>query len=188
MGLYEIGDKVPHVPADVYLAPGCQVVGDVSIGSGSSVWFNAVIRGDVNGVTIGAASNIQDLCMVRAAGAPCQIGDEVTIGQGAVLHGCQVADRVLIGSGAVLLDGVEVGEEAIIAAHAMVRVGFKVPPGTLVAGVPAEVKRELSAKERGAIRQAAHSYVERAERYREGLRAAQYRPPPEDEELDAAEG
>ncbi|MGE0706840.1 MAG: gamma carbonic anhydrase family protein [Planctomycetota bacterium] len=187
MGLYEIGDRSPDVPQDVYLAPGSQVVGDVAIGSGSSVWFNAVLRGDQHPVRVGARTNVQDLCVVRAAVAPCRIGSDVTIGSGAVLHGCNVADRVLIGSGAVLLDGVEVGEESIVAAHAMVRVGFKVPPGSLVAGVPAEIKRELSPAERAAIRQSARSYVERAEDYRVRLRAAQFRPPPQDAE-DAPAG
>jgi carbonic anhydrase/acetyltransferase-like protein (isoleucine patch superfamily) len=151
-------------------------VGDVQIGSGSSVWFNAVIRGDAHSVRVGERTNVQDLAVVRAAGAPCHIGDDVTIGSGAMLHGCVIADRALIGSGAVLLNGVHVGEESIVAAHAMVRVGFKVPPGSLVAGVPAEIKRELSQAEREAIRQSARSYAERAQHYRLRLRAAQFKP------------
>lgn len=181
MGLYEIADSQPSVPPEVYLAPGSQVVGDVTIGRGSSVWFNAVIRGDQHSVTVGENTNIQDLSAVRAAGGPCRIGDEVTIGTAATLHGCQVGDRAMIGSGAVILDGAIVGEESIVAAQSLVRVGFRVPPGSLVAGVPAEVKRPLTSAERAAIKNSAKTYVEKARSYREGLRAAQYRPPPEDE-------
>ncbi len=178
MGLYEVDDRRPQVPADVYLAPGSQIVGDVQIGSGSSVWFNSVIRGDVQPVRIGAGTNIQDLAMVHVTTNrfPCVIGDEVTVGHGAVLHGCQVAGRALIGMGAVLLDGAEIGEEAIVAAQSLVRVGFKVPPGTLAAGVPAMIKRELTAAEREQILASALRYQEMAKHYREGLRAAQFRP------------
>ena len=179
MGLYEIGDRSPHVPAEVYLAPGSQVVGDVRIGAGSSVWFNAVIRGDVQPVRIGARTNIQDLAMVHVTTGryPCTIGDEVTVGHGAVLHGCQIAGRALIGMGAVLLDGVEIGEHSIVAAQSLVRVGFRVPPGSLVAGVPATVKRELTQGERDEILRSVERYEELADRYRAQLRAAQYRPP-----------
>ena len=102
-----------------------------------------------------------------------------SVGHGAVLHGCQIAGRALIGMGAVLLDGVEVGEESIVAAQSLVRVGFKVPPGTLVAGVPATVKRELTAAEREQIAASAQRYIEMAQRYRAKLRAAQFRPAPE---------
>jgi carbonic anhydrase/acetyltransferase-like protein (isoleucine patch superfamily) len=183
VGLYELEHRHPHVPPEVYLAPGSQVVGDVKIGLHSSVWFNAVVRGDVQPVRIGARTNVQDLAMVHVTTDrfPCVLGDEVTVGHGAVLHGCRIADRVLIGMGAIILDGAEVGEEAIVAAQSLVRVGFKVPPGTLVAGVPATVKRELSAAERAEITASAQRYVDMAQRYRERLRAAQYRPDPEDE-------
>lgn len=175
MGLYEIGERIPRVPPEVYLAPGSQVVGDVTIGADSSVWFNAVVRGDVQPVRIGSRTNIQDLAMVHVTTGrgPCVIGDDVTVGRGSVLHGCQVAGRALIGMGAVLLDGAEVGEEAIVAAQSLVRVGFKVPPGTLVAGVPAEVKRTLTAAERAEILRSARRYVEMAGLYRAELRAAQ---------------
>lgn len=179
MGLYEIEDRIPHVGPEVYLAPGSQVVGDVHIGPGSSVWFNAVLRGDLQPVRIGARSNVQDLAMVHVAGGrhPCLVGDDVTIGHGAVLHGCRIGHRVLIGMGAVLLDGAEVGEGSIVAAQSLVRVGFRVPPGTLVAGVPATVKRELTAAERASILRAAERYTAQAERFRGHLRAAQYRKP-----------
>lgn len=178
MGLYEIDDRAPRVHPDVYLAPGCQVVGDVELGQGSSVWFNAVVRGDVRPVRIGRRTNVQDLCLVHVTTGryPCELGDEVTVGHGAKLHGCRIVGRAMIGMGAVLLDGVEVGELSIVAAQALVRVGFKVPPGTLVAGVPATVKRELTAAERDEILRSADRYAELGRRYRERLRAAQHRP------------
>lgn len=175
MGLYELEGRLPRVEPDVYLAPGSQVVGEVTIGSGSSVWFNAVLRGDVQPVRIGRRTNVQDLAMLHVTTGryPCEIGDEVTIGHGAKLHGCRVLGRAMIGIGAVLLDGAEVGEHSIVAAQSLVRVGFKVPPGTLVAGVPAVVKRELTQAEREEILRSAQRYVEMAERYRKNLRAAQ---------------
>ena len=180
MGLYEIEDRHPRVEPDVYLAPGCQVVGEVTIGAGSSVWFNAVIRGDVRPVAIGRRTNVQDLAMLHVTTGryPCEIGDDVTIGHGAMLHGCRVLGRAMIGMGAVLLDGAEVGELSIVAAQSLVRVGFKVPPGTLAAGVPAVVKRELTQGERDEVLRSAQRYAEMAERYRRRLRAAQTRPAP----------
>lgn len=175
MGLYQIDDRRPQVADDVYLAPGCQIVGDVQVGAGSSVWFNAVVRGDVQPVRIGARTNIQDLAMVHVTTGrfPIEIGDEVTVGHGAVLHGCHVADRALIGMGAVILDGAQIGAESIVAAQSLIRVGFKVPPRTLVAGVPATVKRELTAQELGEIQRSAERYVAMAQTYRDRLRAAQ---------------
>ena len=175
MGLYQIDDRRPQVADDVYLAPGCQIVGDVQVGAGSSVWFNAVVRGDVQPVRIGARTNIQDLAMVHVTTGrfPIEIGDEVTVGHGAVLHGCHVADRALIGMGAVILDGAQIGAESIVAAQSLLRVGFKVPPRTLVAGVPATVKRELTAQELGEIQRSAERYVAMAQTYRDRLRAAQ---------------
>lgn len=178
MGLYEIEDRHPRVDPDVYLAPGCQVVGDVAVGAGSSLWFNAVVRGDVRPVTIGRRTNVQDLAMLHVTTGryPCEIGDEVTIGHGAMLHGCRVLGRAMIGMGAVLLDGAEVGEWSIVAAQSLVRVGFKVPAGTLCAGVPAVVKRELTQAERDEIMRSAQRYADMAARYRKHLRAAQHRP------------
>lgn len=177
MGLYEIDGRAPRVPADVYLAPGSQVVGDVQLGADSTVWFNAVVRGDVQGVRIGARTNVQDLALVHVTTGrwPCELGDDVTVGHGAKLHGCRVAGLVMIGMGAVILDGAEVGEGSIVAAQSLVRVGFKVPPGTLVAGVPAVVKRELTEAERAEIRRSAQRYVELGRLYRSKLRAAQTR-------------
>jgi carbonic anhydrase/acetyltransferase-like protein (isoleucine patch superfamily) len=178
VGLYELGDRIPQVGPMVYLAPGSQVVGDVHIGSGSSVWFNAVLRGDVQPVRVGERCNIQDLAMVHATADqfPCEIGDDVTVARGAVLHGCTVAGRAIIGMGAILLDGVEVGEDAIVAAQSLVRVGFKVPPGTLVAGVPATIKRALTKAEREEILRSARRMERTAQTYRTQLRAAQHRP------------
>lgn len=184
MGLYEIDDLVPQVDAEVYLAPGCQVVGDVQIGRGSSVWFNSVVRGDLEPVRIGERTNLQDLCLVHGTSrrSPCTIGDDVTVGKGAVLHGCTIGDLVMVGMGAVILDDAELGSESIVAAQSLVRVGFRVPPRTLVAGVPAVVKRALTKDELAEIRRAAAHQYEIAQKFRANLRAAQYRPPVEESE------
>ncbi len=160
--------KRPQLAPTVWLAPGCVVVGDVIIGEGSSVWFQTVVRGDVNSIRIGARTNVQDLSMVHVTSGkhPTVIGDDVTIGHRAVLHGCTVLDRCLIGIGAVVLDGAVVGPDAMVGAGALVPPGFVVPPGTLVLGSPAKVKRELTPSELANFRTQAASYAGYAARYR----------------------
>jgi len=172
MPVYEIDGKKPRLHPSVWLAPGAQVVGDVEIGESSSVWFNSVIRGDVERVQIGARTNIQDLTMIHVTNGrfTCLIGDDVTVGHGVALHGCRILGRSLIGMSAVILDDVEVAEDTIVAAHSLVRVGFKVPPGTLVAGVPATVKRDLKPAELDEIKRSAERYAEYARNYRQGLK------------------
>ena len=172
MALHEIDGKRPRLHPSVWLAPGCQIVGDVEIGEASSVWFNSVIRGDVERVRIGARTNIQDLTMIHVTHGrfTCLIGDDVTVGHGVSLHGCRVLGRALIGMSAVILDDAEVGEDTIVAAHSLVRVGFKVPQGTLVAGVPATVKRDLKSSEIEEIHHSAERYVEYARGYKKGLK------------------
>lgn len=170
--VYELAGKRPTIHSTVLLAPGSRVVGDVEIGEGSALWFNTVVRGDVERVRIGRRTNVQDLAMVHVTHGryPCLIGDDVTIGHQATLHGCRVLGRVLIGMGAVVLDDAEVGEDAIVAAHSLVRVGFKVPPRTLVAGVPAMVKRDLKPEEIEEIARSAERYSGYAAEYSAGLR------------------
>lgn len=142
------------------------VTGDVTLGADAGVWFGCVVRGDDAPLVIGARTNVQDLTMVHAdPGAPNVIGSEVTIGHRCVLHGVAIGDRSLIGMGAVLLGGSVVGEEALVAAGAVVREGFHVPSGTLVAGVPAKVIRELSAEERKLFRASAAGYVKKIRLY-----------------------
>ena len=157
----------PRVAAGVYLAPGSVIIGDVEIGEESSVWFNAVIRGDVAPIRIGNRSNIQDGAVLHVdTGTPCTVGDEVTIGHSAIVHGTTVGDGVTIGMGAVVLSRSAIGAEAIVAAAALMPEDAVVAAGALVMGVPAREKRLLSIEERAASRENARRYVRNAARYR----------------------
>ncbi|WP_245802311.1 gamma carbonic anhydrase family protein [Desulfacinum hydrothermale] len=157
----------PWLGEDVYVAPGAWVVGDVHIGDRSSVWFNTVIRGDVNIVRIGRETNIQDNATLHVTGKkyPLFIGDRVTIGHRAVVHGCVVEDECLIGMGAIVLDGARVGKGAIVGAGAVVSPGSEVPAGSVVMGVPAQVKKYLDQEEKAQLRRTAEHYVGMARRY-----------------------
>ena len=152
---------LPTVDPSAYLDQSAQVIGDVHIGPESSVWMNVVIRGDVNAIRIGARTNVQDgaVVHVQAGAHPTTIGDEVTIGHGAIVHGCTVEDRCLIGMGAILLNGVSVGTESIVAAGSLLPENFQVPPRSLVMGSPAKVRRSLVDAEVGRIRRFAENYV-----------------------------
>lgn len=160
--------KHPRIADTVFLCPGAVVLGDVEIGDRSSVWFNAVIRGDVHSITIGARTNVQDLCMLHVTNnrAALRIGDNVTIGHSAILHGCTVHDNVLIGMGAKVLDHCQVGSHTIIAAGAVLPEGCSAPSGVLMAGVPARVVRTLRDDELSRFEDSALGYVTYAERYR----------------------
>ena len=151
----------PRVHATAYIDPSAQVIGDVEIGEASSIWMNAVVRGDVNWIRIGARSNVQDgsIVHVMIQTHPTTIGDEVTIGHGAVVHGCTLHDRILIGMGAIVLNGVEVGEDSIVAAGTLLSEGTRVPPRSLVMGSPGRVKRELTDTDLESIRAYAQRYV-----------------------------
>ncbi|WP_242392865.1 gamma carbonic anhydrase family protein [Anaeromyxobacter oryzisoli] len=163
------GGKVPLLRARVFAAEGSVIVGDVEIGEDSSIWFGAVIRGDVNSIRIGARTNVQDQSVVHVTTAThaTVIGDDVTIGHRAVLHGCTVHDRCLVGIGAIVLDGAVVGPDAMIGAGALVPPGAVVPPGTLVMGTPARPKRSLTPEEIASLKRSAEHYVSTAARYRE---------------------
>ncbi|MCX7930738.1 MAG: gamma carbonic anhydrase family protein [Chlorobi bacterium] len=160
-------DRSPHIHPTAVVLAGCIIAGDVTIGEHSSVWFNSVVRGDVHAIRIGARTNIQDLCVLHVTDGKysLNIGDDVTVGHRAIVHGCTVGDRVLIGMGAVLLDGCVIESGSIIAAGAVVREGEHIPSGTLVAGVPAHVRRTLKPNEVDSICAAAARYVEYARRY-----------------------
>jgi len=160
----------PRIDPSVFIAAGARIIGDVEIAEKSSVWFNVVIRGDVNSIRIGRRTNIQDLvmCHVTHRKYALVIGEDVTVGHSAVLHGATIGDRVLIGMGAKVLDRSKVGDESLIAAGAVVREGFEVPEGTLVAGVPAKVVRELSDDERAMVAQGALNYESYVARFRAG--------------------
>ncbi len=165
--------KTPRLHDTVYVAEGARIIGDVEIGADSSVWFNAVIRGDVAPIRIGKRSNVQDGAVLHVdAGTPCVVGDEVTIGHAAIVHGTTVGDGVTIGMGAVVLSRSEIGAEAIVAAAALVPEDAIVAPGALMIGVPAREKRTLSDEERAASRENARRYVRNAAAYRVAVAAA----------------
>ncbi len=152
---------LPEVHPTAYVDHSAQVIGDVHVGEESSVWMNAVIRGDVHRIRIGRRTNIQDGTIVHVMNGthPTTLGDEVTIGHAVVLHGCTIADRVLVGMGAILLNGVTVGEDSIVAAGTLLTEGAEIPPRSLVMGRPGRVKRPLADEEVASIRQYAERYV-----------------------------
>ncbi len=151
----------PVVDPSAYVDVSAQVIGDVTLGPESSVWMNVVIRGDVNHVRIGARTNIQDLTLIHVMRDtfPTLIGDEVTVGHSAVIHGTTIEDRVLIGMGAVLLNGVHVGHDSIVAAGTLLTEGTVIPPRSLVMGRPGKVKRPLTDEDVAEIRWYADNYV-----------------------------
>src|SRR6186997_1365526 len=151
----------PRVDASAYVDQSAQVIGDVEIGAESSVWMNVVIRGDVNRIRIGKRTNIQDLTMVHVMRDthPTIIGDEVTIGHSAVVHGTTIEDRVLIGMGAVLLNGVHIESDCVIAAGTLLTEGTRIAAGSLVMGRPGKVKRPLTEEEIAEIRRLSQAYV-----------------------------
>jgi carbonic anhydrase/acetyltransferase-like protein (isoleucine patch superfamily) len=155
-----------QIHASVYLAEGVRIAGDVTIGEESSVWFNAVIRGDCAEIRIGRQSNIQDCCVLHAdPGVPCVIGDGVTVGHSAIVHGAEIGDNVVIGMHAVVMNRAKVGANSIIGVGAVVTEGVEVPPGSMVMGLPGKIKRELSEMEIEGNRMAAAHYVHNAKEY-----------------------
>ena len=155
--------KQPRLGKGVYIAKTAVVLGDVKIGDYSSVWYNAVVRGDINRIVIGHHTNIQDNAVLHLADEfPCIVGNYVTVGHSAIVHACKVGDEVLVGMGAVILDGAVVGKQSIIGAKAVVTQGMKIPASSLVLGTPAKVVRRLSEKERSELKSWATKYVSNA--------------------------
>ncbi len=150
----------PTVPGTAWIAPSATVVGDVMLGEECSVWYSAVLRGDINRIAIGARSNIQDGAVVHVADEyEARIGELVTVGHKAILHACTLADEILVGMGAIVLDGAEIGPRCIVGAGALVTGGKKIPEGSLVLGSPGKVVRTLSATEQQEIKVWATRYV-----------------------------
>ncbi|NUP05799.1 MAG: gamma carbonic anhydrase family protein [Polyangiaceae bacterium] len=166
-GIITLETKTPIIAPNVFVAPNAVVIGDVTIGEDSSVWFGCVLRADVGSIVIGRRTNIQDLtCLHMTHGVSnTVIGDDVTVGHRVVLHGCTVEDGALIGMGAILLDGCVIGADSVIAAGALVPPRMVIPPGAMVKGSPAKVVREATAEERAMGRLGAAHYVENAKRY-----------------------
>ena len=155
--------KRPRLGRHVYIARGAVVIGDVTLGDRASVWYNAVVRGDINRIVVGQGSNIQDNAVLHLADDyPCLLGDYVTVGHSAIVHACTVGDEVLIGMGAVILDGAVIGAQSIVGANALVTQGTRVPAGCLVLGSPARVIRRLTTRERQGLRHWADKYVANA--------------------------
>jgi carbonic anhydrase/acetyltransferase-like protein (isoleucine patch superfamily) len=151
----------PQVAERVFLARGVLVIGDVVIGPGSGIWFNTILRADVNSIRIGSYTNIQDGVMVHVnINNPTSIGDYVTIGHRAIIHGCSLGDNCLVGMGAILMDGVSVGANCIIGAGALLPEGRQIPDNSLVVGAPGRIIRSLKAQEIAAIRESAEYYHE----------------------------
>ncbi len=166
--LHVFQSHTPQIARDVLIAPGAHVIGNVEIGEESSLWFNTVVRGDVNWIKIGKRTNIQDLSMVHvdSGGWPCQIGDDVTAGHRVILHGCEIADRVLIGMGSIVMNAAKIGEDSIIGAGSLVTENTIIPPRTLALGSPCKVKRDLTEKEIQMIKLSALHYAELASKYK----------------------
>lgn len=140
-----LGDKIPLVADTAWIAPNATLVGSVVIKDGASIWYGVVLRADNEPITIGARSNVQDNCVFHVdKGKPVTLGEGVSIGHGAVVHGATIEDNVLVGMGAIIMNGAVIGQESLIAAGALVSEGVVIPPRSLVAGVPGKVRRELS--------------------------------------------
>ena len=155
--------KTPKLGKGVYLARTAVVLGDVTIGPDSSVWYGAVLRGDINRIVVGHHTNIQDNAVLHLAEElPCILGNWVTVGHSAIIHASKVGDEVLVGMGAVILDGAVIGKQSLIGARALVKQGMKIPPGSLVLGAPARVVRKLSKDERSKLKCWAQHYVDNA--------------------------
>jgi carbonic anhydrase/acetyltransferase-like protein (isoleucine patch superfamily) len=153
--------RLPVVHSTAYVDASAQVIGDVEIGADSSVWMNAVVRGDVNTIRIGQRSNVQDGTVVHVMHEthPTRIGDDVTIGHAAIVHGCTIGNRVLIGMGATVLNGAVIGDDTIVAAGTLVTEGAVIPPRSLVMGSPGKVRRTLSDEDVASILEYAANYV-----------------------------
>lgn len=171
MAIYQLDDFVPDVAESAWVADSAEVVGRVTLAEDVSIWFNAVLRGDSDTLTIGAGSNIQDGSVLHAdTGFPLVIGERVTVGHQVMLHGCHIGDESLIGIGAVVLNGARIGRNCIVGAGALVTEGKSFPDGSLIVGAPAKVVRELSPEQMAGLRASAAHYVKNGQRYRAGLK------------------
>lgn len=167
--LIAVGDTSPQVAESAFVAANATLVGSVVIGEGASVWYGAVLRADNEPITIGPHSNVQDNCAFHVdQGKPLTLGEGVSVGHGAVIHGATVEDHVLVGMGAIILNGAVIGTESLIAAGALVPEGAVIPPRSLVAGVPGKVRRELTDAEVAKLHHNAEIYAEHRELHRGG--------------------
>ena len=161
MAIIEARGFKPEIEKDVFVADGAQIIGNVKIGEGSSVWFNTTLRGDVMPITIGRETNIQDGSVLHGTYGKyaCEVGDRVTIGHTVILHGCKIGTRCLIGMGSIVMDGAEIGDHSVVGAGSLVTEGKKFPPRSLIVGRPAVVKRPLNEEELKFLEQSADNYL-----------------------------
>ncbi|MFK8053208.1 MAG: gamma carbonic anhydrase family protein [Woeseiaceae bacterium] len=170
---YALGDVSPdYIGEQQWIAPTASVIGDVTLHEQASVWFGAVVRGDMHNIRIGARSNIQDNSVLHTdAGIPLEIGEDVTVGHRVMLHGCNIGDRSLIGIGSTILNGAVVGNECLVGAHSLITEGKSFPDGSLIMGSPAKVVRPLTDPEKAMLAASAAHYVSNAARFSEQLTA-----------------
>lgn len=166
--IHTLQGQTPEVADSAYIAPGAHVIGHVMIGAKASVWFNAVIRGDLAPITIGNGTNIQDNTTVHVDyGMPTSIGSNCVIGHNCIIHGCTIGDNVLVGMGSTILNGAQIGEGSLIGAGSLVTEGKVFPPNSVIMGRPAKIVREVGEKERAMIKQGPQNYMQNALLYKE---------------------
>lgn len=171
---YALGNKAPQIDGGVFVAPNATIIGQVTIAEDASVWFGAVIRGDVDTITIGSGTNVQDGTVIHCdKGFPTRIGREATIGHSCIIHGCTIGDACLIGMGTTILNGARLGENCLVGAGSLITEGKEFPPGSVIMGRPAKVVRQVGEVELAMIRRGTENYRRNAERYRQGLREIQ---------------
>lgn len=167
MGILPYKHSYPRLGEEVFIAPGAWVIGDVVIGDRSSIWFNTVVRGDVHHIRIGSETNVQDNCVLHVTEGkfPLEIGNRITIGHRAIVHGCIIGDECLIGMGAIILDGARIGAGSVVAAGSLVAPGTEIPPGSLVMGIPATLKKAIGPDERELTRSSVLHYLRLSDDY-----------------------
>ena len=171
MAIYQLDDLTPAIHESAWVADSAQVMGNVTLAEGSSVWFGVVVRGDTETITVGRGSNIQDNSVLHAdMGMPLLIGENVTVGHQVMLHGCMIGDGSLIGIQAVVLNGAKIGKNCLVGAGALVTEGKEFPDGCMILGSPAKAVRQLSSAQIEGLKMSAQHYMDNARRYRNGLK------------------
>ena len=171
MAIYQLDEHMPHIDNSAWIAESADVMGAVSLAAHTSVWFNAVIRGDTETITIGEGSNVQDLAVIHADnGMPVVVGKHVTVGHKVMLHGCTIGDESLIGIGAIVLNGVRIGKNCLVGAGSLVTEGKEFPDGSMILGSPAKVVRQLTPEQIEGLRASARHYIHNTQRYQAGLK------------------